>query len=263
MIFSVIPQLIIKQNSRFQIIIFSIIFMCSALCFGYDKNFSLIDTQELSSQLANQPSISQKSPTKAFLFSAVAPGTGELYIGSKKGIAFIASEIAFWSAYIVLNGRANNLRDSYTSYVDEHIAFEEDSPTKSTKDWTLEDYEHATQTDNWHYVYTENNGEPIDRVGKFYWKDIPEEKIDEQGNELISKYRATAYSMRGSANKKYKQAKVCLSMVVLNHVISAIDARVSAIIKSKKSPQTTNISIHTSISSNLTPNLYAVMQGQF
>lgn len=237
--------------------------MFSALCLGYDQRFSIIDTQQITSQIADQSSINQKSPTKAFLLSGIIPGTGQIYIGSKKGFAFIASEIAFWSAYIVLYRRAGELRDNYTSYVDQHIAFEEDSPTKSTKNWTLEDYEHATQTDNWHYVYTENNGKPIDRVGKFYWKDLPEENIDEPGDKLISKYRATAYSMRGSANKKYKQAKICLSMVVLNHVVSAIDARVTAILKSKKTSQLTDISVYTTITPNFTPNLWAVVQSQF
>ncbi|MGB9596263.1 MAG: hypothetical protein ACPL7B_08280 [Candidatus Poribacteria bacterium] len=252
----------IKRNKS-QLIILIIVFMYSTLCLGYDQRFSIINTQELTLQNTNQPSINQKSSTKAFLLSSVVPGTGQLYIGSKKGFAFIASEIAFWSAYVVLHERANNLRNDYTDYVDEHITFEEDSPTKSTKNWTLEDYEHATQTDNWHYVYTENNGKPIDRVGKFYWKDLPKEKIDEPGDELISKYRATAYGMRGSANKKYKQAKIYLSMVVLNHVISAIDARITAIIKSNKTFQATNISIYTSITSDFTPNLYMIAQSQF
>ncbi len=250
-------------QNKFLLIILIVIFMCSALCLGYDQKFSLIDTQELANQIADRSSANQKSTVKAFLLSGFVPGTGQLYVRSNKGFAFIASEIAFWSTYVVLHRRANSLRDSYIDYVDEHIAFEGDSPTKSTEDWTLEDYEHATQTDNWHYVYTENNGKPIDRVGKFYWKDLPEEKIDEPGDGLISKYRANAYSMRGSANKKYKQAKICLSLVVLNHVVSAIDARVTAIVKSKRTSQLTDISIYATISPDLSLNLCATVKSQF
>jgi hypothetical protein len=188
----------------------------------------------------------EKSPLIAFIYSAVIPGSGELYVGKKRGIAFMAVEITLWSAYAVLHGKAGDLRNNYVKYVDEHILFEPDSPATSTKNWTLEDYEHATQADNWHYVYTDNNGKPIDRVGKFYWEDLPEDKIDESGevslSESNSRYRVEAYSKRGYANTKYKQAKRYLSMVVVNHLISAIDARVSAIMRNRQSSQTaTNI----------------------
>lgn len=184
----------------------------------------------------------QKSPAKAFLFSTVVPGTGELYTGAKRGIAFIATEVVFWSAYVILHGRAVELKDSYTKYVDDHIVFEDDSSIKSTKSWNLEDYEHATQTGNWHYIYTEKD---VDRLGQFYWKDLPEDQIDEQGEDIMTPYRSEAYSKRVSSNNKYKQAKICLSLIVVNHVVSAIDARVTAMIHNKRSSQTaTNISIH-------------------
>jgi hypothetical protein len=258
----------IRQRNISLLLTFIAVFAYSSLCSAYDYNYSLINAQNIAIQSSSNPTsvTYQKSPTKAFLFSAVVPGTGELYVGSKKGFAFIASEIAFWSAYVLLHGRSNDLRDSYTKYVDAHIAFEEDSPATSTKDWTLEDYEHATQSNTWHYVYTESNGQPIARIGKFYWKDLPENWADlsqEEIDKLVSKYRAEAYSDRGSANKKNKQAKICLSMIVLNHVVSAIDARVSAIMKVKNPSQATNISFHTFISSNAYPGLYAVMQSQF
>jgi len=179
----------------------------------------------------------QKSPAKASLYSAVIPGSGELYVGKKRGIAFIVTEIALWSAYAILHNRAGDLRDDYVRYVDEHITFEPDSPATSTEKWTLEDYEHSTQADNWHYVYTDNAGKPIDRVGKFYWKDLPEDMIYENGevslSESNSEYRVVAYGKRGSANTKYKQAKIYLSMVVVNHVVSAIDARIAAVLYNK------------------------------
>lgn len=209
-----------------------------------------------------------KSPVKAFLYSAVIPGSGELYIGKKRGIAFMVTEVAFWSAYFVLHGRAEDLRSNYVKYVDNHIAFEPDSPATSTEKWTLEDYEHATQADNWHYVYTDNAGKPIDRVGKFYWKDLPEDKINENGevplSESNSNYRAVAYGKRGSTNTKYKQAKIYLSMVVVNHVASAIDARVSAIMQNKGISKTTaSINIQPSYSINGKPETYLILRAEF
>ena len=153
-----------------------------------------------------------KSPSRAFLLSAVIPGTGEFYAGAKRGLLFVAAEIAFWTTYFVLHGQAEDTKEDYVQFVDSHILFEEDSPVSSTETWTLEDYEHATQSDNWHYVYTESNGKPVDRVGKYYWDDLPQDLIDEPGgvplSESQSLMRVEAYSKRGSMNDKFKNAKV-------------------------------------------------------
>lgn len=236
-----------------------LIFVSASLCLAdFYPSIYLLTTGE-TKPIADPISITtQKSPTKAFLFSATVPGTGELYSGSMRGIAFIVTEVAFWSAYVVLHGRAADLENSYTKYVDDHITFEDDSPVKSTKSWNPEDYEHATQTGNWHYIYTEKDA---DRLGKFYWKDLPKDKIDEPGEDIMTKYRAVAYSKRGSSNKKYKQAKICLSLIVANHVASAIDARISAMLHNKKT-QPTTVSIHPFVSSNNT-GVYVVLNHHF
>lgn len=191
-----------------------------------------------------------KSPGKAFLFSAIVPGSGEFYCGAKRGALFVATEIAFWATYFVLNGQGEDIKTEYIAYVDEHIRFEADSPATSTANWTLEDYEHATQSDNWHYVYTEENGRPLDRVGKFYWDDLPADRIDQPGAiDMISESRAEAREKRDSSNDKLKQAKFFLGLVVINHVVSAIDARIAAIVYNKQIPETkTEVSLYPTIS---------------
>jgi len=192
----------------------------------------------------------QKSPGKAFLFSAVVPGAGEFYSGAKRGAAFAAAEVAVWVAYIVLHGRAEELKNDYIGFVDEHIVFEADSPATSTANWTLEDYEHATQSDNWHYVYTEENGKPLDRVGKFYWDDLPEERIDQPGaDDMVSESRAEAFGQRSAANDKFKQAKFFLGLVVVNHIVSAIDARIAATVyNSRIAEAAPEMSFHPTVS---------------
>ena len=206
--------------------------------------------KRLSAPISDPVSDQLKSPGKAFLFSAAVPGTGEFYSGTKRGVMFAAAEIAFWATYIVFHGQAEELKDDYVEYVDEHILFEEDSPTTSTENWNLEDYEHATQSDNWHYVYTEENGRPIDRVGKFYWDDLPEDRIDQPGSvDMVSQNRAEAREKRDSTNDKFKQAKRFLGLVVVNHIISAIDARIAAIIYNNRiSESGAEISFHPTVS---------------
>ncbi len=60
-------------QNKFLLIILIVIFMCSALCLGYDQKFSLIDTQELANQIADRSSANQKSTVKAFLLSGFVP----------------------------------------------------------------------------------------------------------------------------------------------------------------------------------------------
>jgi hypothetical protein len=186
-----------------------------------------------------------KSPSRAFLLSAVIPGTGEFYAGTKRGVLFVAAEVAFWVTYFVIHGQAEDLKEDYVEFVDSRIVFEEDSPVNSTETWTLEDYEHATQSDNWHYVYTENNGKPLDRVGKYYWDDLPQDLIDEPGGVSLSESqslaRVEAYNKRGSMNDKFKNAKVFVGLVILNHIVSAVDARIAAAIHNDRISE---ISLH-------------------
>ena len=214
------------------------------------------------------PSARPKSTIKAFLFSAAIPGTGEIYSGAKRGVLFAAAEVAFWVSYFVLHGQAEELKEDYLSFCDAHIVFEEDSPATSTENWTLEDYEHATQSDNWHYVYIESNGKPVERVGKFYWADLPESMIDQPGDKPLSEsqspFRVEAFGKRSSTNDKFKQAKIFLGLVVLNHIVSAIDARIAATLYNNRFAEAaTEVSFHPTISPSGHLGAYLMLHGRF
>ncbi len=234
-----------------------------------DVEAAIQQNKNLNELIANSPPPANlKSPKKAFLFSAVVPGTGEFYSGAKRGVIFTAAEIAFWTAYIVIHGRAEEIKEDYVAFVDEHILFEDDSPASSTKNWTLEDYEHATQSDNWHYVYTESGGEPIERVGKYYWDDLPEEMIDQPGDKPIdqsqSPARVEAFEKRNSTNDRFKQAKIFLGLVVLNHVISAVDARIVATMYNNRTlDASTEISFNPTISPSGCPGACLTLRRRF
>ena len=241
----------------------------SSLLHNPDAEAVVQQNKQLSEPIARSlPSARMKSPGKAFLFSAAVPGTGEFYSGAKRGVVFAVAEVAFWAAYIVLHGDAEDLKDDYIAFVDEHIVFEDEpSPeyATSTEEWTLEDYEHATQSDNWHYVYTEENGKPIDRVGKFYWDDLPEDRIDQPGSiDMVSQSRAEAFEKRHSANDRFKNAKFFLGLVVANHIISAIDARIAATIYNNRIPETdVEISLYPTISPSGHPGARLTLHGRF
>ena len=172
-----------------------------------------------------------KSPTKAFLYSAIVPGSGQLYIGAKRGYLQIAAEVGLLAAYFITRSNAQSLREDYRAHVRDHVIFE--GPTKFD-DWDpIEDFEHATLFDNWHNVYTDNNGEPLERVGKWYWEDRKAFKDDERKIH-DSPQRIVALDMRMDANDKFQLAKTFLGIAILNHLVSAIDARIAAKSYNKK-----------------------------
>lgn len=243
-----------------------------------------LSSYRLSSELllhsvASSPSYSSgqpKSPGKAFFFSGAIPGVGEFYSKAKRGVFFVAAEVVLWTAYAMLHGRGEELKEDYIGFCKEHIMFEEDSPATSTDEWTLEDYEHATQGDNWRnqdYTYdrvVDGEKQPLERVGKFYWDDLPEDMIvtDPPGGvpieESQSRSRVQAYDKRMSTNDRFKQAKTLIGLVVINHIISAIDARIVAKIYNNRNSKTEpEISFHPTISPSGYPGAYLTIHGRF
>lgn len=191
----------------------------------------------------------------------------------------MAAEAAFWTAYIVIHGRAAELEDNYVNFVDNHILFEEDSPANSTAKWTMEDYEHATQSYNWHYTYTsvgpEGNEQPLERVGKYYWSDLPEDWSDRPKDELyqsgevsISEFqspaRLEARAKRNSSNDKFEQAKIFIGLVVFNHIVSAVDGKIAATVYNNRVHKiSAEVSFHPTISPSGRPGAYLALSGHF
>ena len=71
----------------------------------------------------------------------------------------------------------------------------------------------------------------LERVGLWYWEDLEtyKDETKRQGNNgPPSKQRQTAYDLRNNANDKFERAKVFLGLVMFNHIVSAVDARIAA-----------------------------------
>ena len=202
---------------------------------------SALGTQTLPTEQSEMPAIEdrqrplniepKKSPTKAFLYSALVPGAGQLYTGAKRGYLQIAAEVGLLAAYFIIRSDAQSIREDYREHVRNHVDFE--GPTKIHQWDPIEDFEHATLFDNWHNVYTDNNGEPLERVGKWYWEDRKAFK-DEERKKHDSPQREVARKLRMDANDKFQLAKTFLGIAILNHVVSAVDARIAAKSYNKK-----------------------------
>ena len=172
-----------------------------------------------------------KSPTKAFLYSALVPGSGQLYIGAKRGYLQIAAEVGLLAAYFITRSNAQSLREDYREQVRDNIVFE--GPTRIQHWDPIEDFEHATQYENWNHEYDSEATRA--RTGKWYWQREGNAFKDRLAKEVPpSEARLEAYQMRMEANDKFQLAKTFLGIAMLNHVASAIDARIAAKSYNKK-----------------------------
>lgn len=166
--------------------------------------------------------VDTKSPAKASLFSIVAPGTGELYCGAKRGYIHLAAEVGLFVAYVFINRDAEDTREDCKKNIRENVKFEDG---KSYFDqWTWEDYEHATMFNHWnHDYYTEEN---FSRYGPFYWPGYEDALKEEK--ETYDEIRQEALDLRNDSNDRFQLAKGFIGGVILNHLVSAIDARILA-----------------------------------
>ncbi len=173
----------------------------------------------------NQSLPARKSPNEAFLYSLVVPGMGQLYTGAKHGYFYTAAEVGLLATYFILRNVASNTREDYRDIVRKHVNF---IGSGSFEDWDpIEDFEHATQYETWNHVY--DSEETRKRTGKWYWVDLDPGLKNEPDLDIDfdSHHRLEAFELRQKANDTFERAKLFLGMAILNHVVSAVEARIT------------------------------------
>lgn len=170
----------------------------------------------------------RKSPNEAFLYSLVIPGMGQLYTGAKRGYIYTAAEVGFLTTFFILRNSAANTRDDYRDVVRKHVVF---IGPGSFEDWDpIEDFEHAADHETWNHKY--DSEATRERTGKWYWGDLNPDLKNENHRDLEerglgSKYRLEASELRQKANDTFERAKFFLGLAILNHVVSAVEARIA------------------------------------
>lgn len=184
-----------------------------------------------------------RSPKRAFLYSLLIPGAGQLYAGNKiKAAAFFLADVVAWGAYFSYRSSGHDKEDEYRAFADAHW--------NSQKYWDSLLSVHGIP--EWgdgavyphHLPYEVNgtdtvvlkSGEYYENVGKYDqfvwgWDDLeqfttgldPAEK-----NFQSHANRDTYVRMREDANKQFDHAAVAAIVSIANHLISAFDAALTA-----------------------------------
>lgn len=169
-----------------------------------------------------------KSVAKALLFSAAIPGMGEFYNGSYiKGLVFLAVEAAAWPAYFHFHNKGEDLEEGFIQYAEGNWEPEEywnwlseiSGIFGSDMD-ALREYEHENFS---HFLPEEKNQQYYENIGKYNqfnigWNDT------QNGYVRDSDFREKYTLMRKDANDNFKRATNFATLVLFNHVFSALDA---------------------------------------
>ena len=207
--------------------------------------------------------VNKKSVFLAGLFSAVLPGAGEIYTENylKAGI-FIVIEAAAITTAVIYDNKGNDQTEVFESFANTHW-----SPNRYAQ-WTVDNLQNLvpniSQTDlNYYQSNVISNGEVnfrilnsmerligsyyshqldpfgtqqyYEMIGKYHqfnpgWDDFgnpPFEPYDPNGYKVTDKFKYYS-GERSKANDFYSVAKTAVTIVILNHIISAVDAAWSA-----------------------------------
>ncbi|MBN1290862.1 MAG: hypothetical protein JXB48_03405 [Candidatus Latescibacteria bacterium] len=227
-----------------------------------------------------------KSTRKAFFLSMLVPGLGEMYVGSKRGIAFLGIEALAWWMYMTNTNEGNDLEDDFRAFADEHWVYYDDTEgpsywnwlkaKKYVKDETIgpEDYDKIEEElkknaeISVHHYTGRKDQQDYEMIGKYPqfvygWEDIDD--VDTDGNPIntgitendgsinydldistiASPYRSKYEDMRDDSNKKLKAGQRGIHIMIINRVLSAVDAGRLAYNHNKKlESELSSIQIH-------------------
>jgi hypothetical protein len=233
---------------------------------GDDAMRYALPSSPLDDKVMAQQEQSRKSPILAGVFSLILPGAGEFYSESyiKSGI-FLAAEVASWIVYFSYTKKGDDQTDFFQNFADEHwsvvryvewiMTYRSQLNPDVTNSVTVDPNTNLRpwQRVNWDQLNALERaiGARTDVPGSAFSHTLPPYG-EQQYFELIGKYPQfshgwddsdpntpvyydnlsptfTYYSKeRGKANDFYSVASTAVAIVVVNHILSAIDGAWSA-----------------------------------
>lgn len=175
--------------------------------------------------------ISSKSPLKAFVYSAVLPGAGQYYVGSKwKAALFLGLEAMAWTGHAVYHNKGEERTGEFEDFANAHWS-EPRYDDFLESNWGVRDDELISSFT--HHLPKTKTQQYYEMIGKydqfvFGWDDV-DLPPDSQNMPLANSANRLSYmDMRLDANTAYDRATASLVVVMANHLISGIEAALSA-----------------------------------
>ncbi len=182
-----------------------------------------------------------KSPKKAFLYSLLLPGLGQRYAGSSiiKQIGFLGIEGTLWGFQFKNRSDGNKKTDEFQAWADKYWTEGDSTTTQSYRGWLYlhGDTEGVTVGYD-HTLPSSKTQQYYEMIGKYdqfrggwddYWSDTAKyEIIVNEQLVNISPHRATYLDMRKKANDLLNKADNFIVYALINHLVSAFDAAISA-----------------------------------
>ncbi len=158
-----------------------------------------------------------KSPKIALLSSAVLPGLGELYAKSYiMSAVFVGLEATLWGMYFKYIDQGEKLEKEFQNFADAH--------------WSREQYEQwitgpGSSVSKTHELPETNTQQYYEMIGKYdqFFRGWDDSDAYSYGGER-SPQRLKYMDMREDSNIELKNATTMASVVILNHIVSAVDA---------------------------------------
>ena len=199
------------------------------------------------------PQNGAKSVPKALLFSAVVPGSGQIYSRSYlKGLAFLVIEAAALTGHFRFNNEGNRLEDQFEA--DANALWHENAYWNWMEEIcggscnNMDDLRSFERANFSHFLPEEKNQPYYENIGKYNqfiigWQEFREEILPEEigeepftyahyqsgelnGKDLrtISPQRTSYTELQDDSDRNFKRATTLASLLLLNHVVSALDA---------------------------------------
>ncbi|MFO7891411.1 MAG: hypothetical protein R6V04_13855 [bacterium] len=172
----------------------------------FHKSF-LLQTDE------HQPNLKSHSASrgKAFLLSFLLPGLGEWYAGSNKmAKIFLGTEVALWTTYFAFRMYGNWRKDDYKNFAVAHAHI---NPAGKDHDYFV-NIEHYDDISAYNQTKLQKREEeklyPENKVYSWKWNS--------------KEHRLQYEQIRMSSDRAFSNSVLVVGIVVLNHLVSGIDA---------------------------------------
>ena len=198
------------------------------------------------SETAESGEIKPKSPLKAFMYSMLVPGAGQVYTGSKlKAAAFLGLEALAWTGYFVYHAKGNENTDIYEAFADQHWSenrygdFLERNFDVRDDDLALDNLGNPYFTHHLPDTKTQQYYEMIGKYNQFVfgWDDVDTTATPpllQNVPRAQSANRQHYEDLRDDANRMYGRATASLIVMMSNHFLSGVEAALAARNHNKK-----------------------------